>query len=197
MAGSPCRSGAVGLRSAAGWRRRGQGSEPRHRGEIEVTALDDPAPADAAKPGKPDPRAKPPAAADAPAPDAKPAPADAPRPKPRPTEVPAGAPEKAADTPPDAPEVSPLEAAASDPAEPKSPARLACEKKGDLWVKAGKSSAHACVKRTKDSGKRCTSGKDCQGECLARSGTCAPYAPLFGCNEILQDDGTRMTLCLD
>ena len=25
--------------------------------------------------------------------------------------------------------------------------------------------------------------------CLARSQTCAPFKPLFGCNEILQDNG--------
>ena len=32
---------------------------------------------------------------------------------------------------------------------------------------------------------------------LARSGTCAPITPMFGCNDILQDDGREVTLCLD
>ena len=87
--------------------------------------------------------------------------------------------------------------AAAVPEEEKSAARIACEKKGDLWAKAGNSSAHTCVKRTRDNGKRCTRGTQCEGLCLARSGTCAPFTPLFGCNEILQDDGRRVTLCLD
>ena len=90
-----------------------------------------------------------------------------------------------------------FEAAAPVPEALKTEAHLACERKGDLWVKAGKSGASTCVKRTKDSGKRCTTGKQCKGECLARSGTCAPYQPLFGCNEVLQDNGMRTTLCLD
>ena len=148
-------------------------------GEIEVTPLDDPAPA--AKPGK--------AGIKVAAPEAAP-PAEKPgtKPKPRPERVT----EAAAAPPPPAPEP-----AAAVPEEEKSAARIACEKKGDLWAKAGNSSAHTCVKRTRDSGKRCTRGTQCEGLCLARSGTCAPFTPLFGCNEILQDDGRRVTLCLD
>lgn len=91
-----------------------------------------------------------------------------------------------------APEAAPVVAEAL-----KTEAQRACEKKGNRWVKAGKSGASACVQQMKDAGKRCVSGKECQGECLARSMTCSPYKPLFGCNEILQDDGVRMTLCID
>ena len=82
-------------------------------------------------------------------------------------------------------------------APPASPEEAACVRKKGMWVKAGKSGLMACVKITRDSGKMCRSGKDCSGECLARSLTCAPYSPLFGCNEIVQDDGVRTTLCLD
>lgn len=138
-------------------------------GEIEVTALD-----------------APPAAA--PAAEAKVPSADRPVPGPVAPEKP----EPAAGE-----DIPPPEAAAPVPEARKSPAQLACERKGDLWVKAGTSAAFACVTRTRDAGKRCTSGRQCQGECLARSGTCAPYQPLFGCNDILQDNGVRMTLCLD
>lgn len=53
-----------------------------------------------------------------------------------------------------------------------------------------------CVNPTRDAGKACRRGSDCEGLCLARSFTCAPYDPLFGCNEILQDDGSRVTYCL-
>jgi hypothetical protein len=46
-------------------------------------------------------------------------------------------------------------------------------------------------------GKACTRQSQCEGYCLARSGTCAPITPMFGCNDILQDDGREVTLCLD
>ena len=151
---------------------RAKAPNPITGGEIEVTVLDAPP---AAKPAAP------------PVAEAPPADRPATGPKPRP-----GTPAPAA-----AAEIPPPEAAAPVPEAQKSAAHLACEKKGDLWVKAGTSGAFACVKRTGDAGKRCTTGKQCQGECLARSGTCAPYRPLFGCNDIFQDDGVRMTLCLD
>ena len=83
------------------------------------------------------------------------------------------------------------------PKPPSSPEEAACLKKGDLWIHAGKSIAYTCVRMTRDSGKQCRKGSDCQGSCLARSMTCAPYDPLFGCNEVLQDDGSRVTLCID
>lgn len=151
------------------------GPNPITGGEIEVTALDAPP---AAQPGQAEGAAAAEASAERPAT----------RPKPRP-----GKPEPAAAEE----EIAPPEAAAPVPEKLKSAAQLACEKKRDLWVKAGDSGASACVRRMKDAGKRCTTGKQCQGECLARSGTCAPYQPLFGCNEVLQDNGVRTTLCLD
>ena len=72
-----------------------------------------------------------------------------------------------------------------------------CVKSGGSWAKAGKSSAKTCIRRTKDGGKRCDAEQDCEGYCLARSGTCAPAIPMFGCNDILQDNGVQVTLCID
>lgn len=83
------------------------------------------------------------------------------------------------------------------PPTPKSERQLACEKRNGKWVKIGKGEVRACVYPTRDSGKRCERESQCDGVCLARSGTCSPYKPMFGCNEILQDDGMRVTLCLD
>lgn len=80
--------------------------------------------------------------------------------------------------------------------EQKSDKQIACEKKKGQWSKVG-SSSHTCIFTTKDSGKSCTKGTQCEGECLARSGTCAPIRPLLGCNDILQDDGSRATLCIE
>lgn len=80
---------------------------------------------------------------------------------------------------------------------PRSELEIACVKKGGSWVTAGKSGAKTCVRVTRDSGKQCSRQSQCEGLCLARSGSCAPIMPLFGCNEIFQDNGQRVTLCID
>ncbi len=77
------------------------------------------------------------------------------------------------------------------------PEAIACNRRGGTWSRIGEGNARTCVKRTRDAGKQCDADRDCQGVCLARSGTCAPVDPLFGCNDVLQDDGRRMTLCLN
>ncbi|WP_137110404.1 hypothetical protein [Rhodobacter sp. SY28-1] len=149
--------------------------------EIEVTALD-------AVPGE-----APVAASDAAAEPAGPDTA-------APQVAPAGA---AAET---ASEADPAAAAANPapkpdlaetPVTPKSEMQLACEKKRGKWARVGKGDKRACVFQTRDAGKRCERESQCDGVCLARSGTCSPFKPLFGCNEILQDNGARVTLCLD
>ena len=112
-----------------------------------------------------------------------------PRPKPRPGTDPA------ADTPAE-PATSEPDAAA-EPEAPKPPEQLLCEKTGGQWAMAGTTGAYICVKLTRDGGKMCRKKSDCEGLCLARSGTCAPFTPLFGCNEVLEKDGRRMTLCID
>jgi hypothetical protein len=87
-------------------------------------------------------------------------------------------------------------AAAPPPPEPKSEAQLACERREGTWTSAGKG-FKSCVFRTRDGGKTCRKETDCDGLCLARSGTCAPYKPLFGCNDILDSMGRKVTLCID
>lgn len=138
---------------------------------IEVTPLDDVAP-DSAEPA-------PEAAGQTRAPEAVPLQADPPDPQAT------------------AAEPAPVPAEVVAPPAPKSAAQLACEKKGGNWVNAGSSSLKACVKITRDSGKQCTNATQCESTCLARSGTCAPMKPLLGCNEILQDNGARVTLCIE
>lgn len=112
----------------------------------------------------------------------------------------AGQPHEAAPQVPAAQEVAPQEVAMPEAAPVDTnpftaEARLTCEKAGGSWAKTG-SGFSSCVWSTKDSGKRCTASSQCKGQCLARSGTCAPFTPLFGCNEILDDSGRRMTECL-
>jgi hypothetical protein len=78
------------------------------------------------------------------------------------------------------------------------PEARACIRRGGRYLTVGGGTiTRSCVKPTRDGGDRCTRGTQCDGECLARSGTCAPVTPLFGCNEVLQDDGRRVTLCID
>jgi hypothetical protein len=107
-------------------------------------------------------------------------------------------PEAAAGASPAEP-VTEAEPAAEEEAAPplKSPEQIQCERRGGRWARAGKSEARTCVKQTRDGGKQCTRGTQCEGLCLARSGSCAPVTPLFGCNEIFEDDGRRVTLCID
>ncbi|WP_426034110.1 hypothetical protein [Cypionkella sp. TWP1-2-1b2] len=139
---------------------------------IAVTSLDAPTVAGAADPAKPAAEiAKPDPAAQAVAPQPNPAAVD---------------PAKATSPP-----------VAEEPARVLGPEELACVKKGGQWSVAGKAGGMSCVRRMRDAGKSCHKESDCEGDCLARSNTCAPIAPLFGCNEILQDNGAMVTLCID
>jgi hypothetical protein len=121
------------------------------------------------------------------------------------TKAPPRAPKAAAATPEPAaePTADPAPAPAAEaPAPlatpiPKSPSQIACEKDKGIWTKTGQGEARACIRKTRDSGKACDSKTDCQGECLARSRTCAPFRPMFGCNAVLMDNGAEVTLCLD
>lgn len=138
---------------------------------IEVTALDAPPPS---------------AATDAVLPPGAPEAIAAPQSDPAP-------PETVAETPP-APQPAPV---VEVPPTPKSAAQLACEKKRGSWVPVSAGTLHTCVFSTKDAGKKCTRESQCEGQCLARSGTCSPLRPLLGCNEILQDNGARVTQCIE
>ena len=99
-------------------------------------------------------------------------------------------------------ETATTDAEPAEPAEPevlpdpKSDQQLTCERKRGKWVTAV-GDLKACVFPTRDSGKRCERESQCEGVCLARSGTCSPVKPLYGCNEVLQDNGARATLCLE
>ncbi|MCB6178359.1 hypothetical protein LHP98_09480 [Rhodobacter sp. Har01] len=168
------------------------GPNPVTGGEIEVTVLDDLTAAGAEAPAGSSGAAALPAGT--PAALAPPPGAVKPRPRPSAMAAPAAEGEAAAEGKPVIPPAP--EAAEAVPEVEKSAAQVACEKKKGVWAKAG-DGARACVTYTRDGGKSCDSGKDCDGDCLARSRSCAPYKPLFGCNEILDDGGRRTTLCLD
>lgn len=126
--------------------------------------------------------------------------AEVPRPKANPALIPvAGDPAKPAVAKPDAKptDAEPVTEAPVAPPRVMTAAETTCVKQGGRWGKAGKSGAETCIKLTKDNGKRCDSESDCEGYCLSRSMTCAPFIPMFGCNDIIQDNGVQVTLCID
>lgn len=104
-------------------------------------------------------------------------------------------PEDATPTDQAVPEVQP--AAPAIAAVTKSREQVRCEKRGDRWAKVGDSEARTCLRQTRDGGKSCSDKDQCDGQCLARSKTCAPFDPLLGCNDVLQDNGATVTLCID
>ena len=88
-------------------------------------------------------------------------------------------------------------AAPAPPAPPLPPEALACLKKAGKWLPASRGTAMVCTHFTTDSGKSCRKASDCEAACLARSNTCAPFTPMLGCTEILQDNGAKVTECID
>ena len=158
-------------------------ANPIMGGEIAVTTLDGPAPA---------------AAPDAPAgTTGSTAPATA-APSARPQPNPAATP--SAEAEPLAADPAPATVPAPAPVVPqasKSASQIACEEDGGRWARAGESIAMTCIRTTRDAGKSCDSKTDCEGECLARSRTCSPIKPLFGCNPVLMDTGAEVTLCIE
>jgi len=73
----------------------------------------------------------------------------------------------------------------------------ACERRGGNWGLTPGKAAFTCYRQLSDANQTCATERACQGLCLARSRTCAPIEPMFGCHEILTSDGVRQTLCIE
>lgn len=71
-----------------------------------------------------------------------------------------------------------------------------CLASGGEYLPTGARS-YSCTGVPKDAGKACSKASDCTGDCLARSRSCAPVVPLFGCNEVLDESGAQVTECLN
>lgn len=76
-------------------------------------------------------------------------------------------------------------------------AEQSCLARGGKYLVAGLAGLKVCFETPKDAGKSCRKSIDCDSQCLARSKSCAPVTPLFGCNPILDSSGREVTLCLD
>ena len=74
--------------------------------------------------------------------------------------------------------------------------RAACEARGGRFGAGGAEGSFVCYENTRDANQSCSSGLDCEGLCLARSQTCSPVKPFFGCHEVLSNSGARSTVCL-
>jgi hypothetical protein len=84
----------------------------------------------------------------------------------------------------------------------------ACQACNGQWGKHGLANVEGCLCRTKDAGKVCKSGKDCESQCVAKDqpdteivekgppakgfflGRCHAFATYFGCGRLLRDKGT-------
>lgn len=90
-----------------------------------------------------------------------------------------------------------LGAGAPAAAAPMSPDQAACIQSGGRWGAAGTSGAQTCFRPASDAGKSCSIQSDCSTQCLARSRSCAPFWPIFGCTEVVQNNGAVVRLCLE
>lgn len=75
-------------------------------------------------------------------------------------------------------------------------AQKQCERGGGRWGLSPGKATYVCFQSLSDSGKLCSGEDDCKGLCLARSRTCSPIEPFYGCHEVLSNGGIRQTLCI-
>lgn len=94
--------------------------------------------------------------------------------------------------------ISPQGASAAAPAAAApSLQQQACIAKGGRWEKAGSKQAQVCVQPAADAGKSCSKQSDCSSQCMARSRSCAPFWPIMGCTDVIQNNGAVVALCLE
>ncbi len=74
--------------------------------------------------------------------------------------------------------------------------QAACVESGGRWGEGGVKGFMVCYRDTGESEKACSTSGDCKGFCLARSRTCAPVTPLFGCNQVLGATGAESEVCI-
>ena len=75
--------------------------------------------------------------------------------------------------------------------------RALCERSGGSWGAGGKPGTEVCYRQNADANQQCSTASDCDGVCFARSRTCSPVTPLFGCQDILTSLGSKATICLE
>lgn len=76
-------------------------------------------------------------------------------------------------------------------------AREACEAEDGRWGTAINRDLFVCYKDQPDANQSCRAEGDCAGFCLARSRTCSPVTPFFGCHQVLSRAGLPQTVCVE
>ncbi|RYH11637.1 hypothetical protein [Tropicimonas sp. IMCC6043] len=76
-------------------------------------------------------------------------------------------------------------------------ARARCEARGGNFGSGSAGVVNICYVTPKDANQSCSTATDCEGQCLARSRTCAPVIPLIGCHEVLLENGQVAEFCQD
>ncbi|QDC10719.1 hypothetical protein FHY55_16430 [Oceanicola sp. D3] len=71
-----------------------------------------------------------------------------------------------------------------------------CTKTKGRFVQRGEGGTFTCVRPTRDANKSCDDSSDCEGLCFAKSRTCAPATPLFGCYDALES-GRVVKICTE
>lgn len=135
---------------------------------------------------------------DDPTPDADPAP-EAPPSAAEPSVIEAAQPLDLGETGSDsAPAEATSSAAEDDPprVDPNRDARRRCTRRGGAFTKTA-AGLFICARQTRDANRPCDAAQDCQGACLARSRTCAPFTPLLGCHEVITSGGSVSTVCVE
>ncbi len=72
--------------------------------------------------------------------------------------------------------------------------RAECEASGGRWGPAANKTIFVCFRNLPDANKPCRAEGDCQGFCLARSRTCTPIEPFYGCHQVLSSGGLPQTV---
>ena len=90
---------------------------------------------------------------------------------------------------------------AEKPAPPSIPPALVsqqkqCTKAKGRFVRRSEGGTFVCVTPTRDANKPCDDSSDCEGICFAKSRTCAPVQPLFGCYDALEN-GRVVKICIE
>ena len=79
--------------------------------------------------------------------------------------------------------------------------KMQCEADGGTFQEGGLTGALMCFRPTIDAGTTCKNSNGCQSLCFAYEdrdeGYCAAVTPIFGCNEIFDENGQRGVLCID
>ncbi|MEM6635347.1 MAG: hypothetical protein AAF667_05585 [Pseudomonadota bacterium] len=73
----------------------------------------------------------------------------------------------------------------------------ACEDQGGRFAGGPREGTQVCYLPNADANEPCSNATDCDGLCLARSRSCSPVTPIFGCVEILLAGGLPVTQCFE